>query len=78
MDAIENIVKVTITRQTTVPSMKSFSEHLLVDMFDTTGMTDGFDPDHRVKVYGGLSEIKAAGFPTTGYIYRAASKQFSQ
>jgi hypothetical protein len=78
MDEIENIVKVTITRQTTVPSMKSFSEHLLVDMFDNTGMTDIFDADHRVKVYGGLDEIRAAGFPTDGYIYRAASKQLAQ
>jgi hypothetical protein len=78
MDQIENIVKVVITRQTTVPSLKSFSEHLLVDMFDASGMTDVFDLDHRVRVYGGLGEIKAAGFPTNGYIYRAASKQFSQ
>jgi hypothetical protein len=78
MNEIENIVKVTITRQTTVPSMKSFSEHLLADMFDANGMADAFDTDRRVKAYGSLSEIKAAGFPANGYIYRAASQQFSQ
>jgi hypothetical protein len=58
--------------------MKSFSEHLMADMFDTSALTDVFDTDHRVKSYGSLDEIQGAGFPADGYIYRAAGKQFSQ
>jgi hypothetical protein len=77
-DQLENIVKVTIARQTRVPSMKSFSEHLIVDMFNPVGITPIFDPAHRVRQFGSLDEIAGAGFPVDGYVYRAAAKQFSQ
>jgi hypothetical protein len=77
-DQLENIVKVTIARQTRVPSVKSFSEHLVVDEFSPVGISPVFDPDHRVRVFGSLDEIAAAGFPADGFIYRAASKQYSQ
>ncbi|GHV79126.1 hypothetical protein AGMMS49944_09170 [Spirochaetia bacterium] len=77
-DQLENIVKVTITRQTRVPSMKSFSEHLVVDGFSPVGINPIFDPAHLVRQFGSLDEIAGAGFPVDGYVYRAASKQFSQ
>jgi hypothetical protein len=77
-DLLDKIVKVVITRQTTVPSMKSFSGHCIVDMFDPAGITPVFDADHRVRIFGGPDEILEAGFPSTSYIYRAAVKQHSQ
>jgi hypothetical protein len=77
-DQLENIVQVTIERNTRVPSMKSFSEHLVAAEFSPVGINPVFDPDHRVRVFGSLDEIAAAGFPTDGFIYRAASKQYSQ
>ena len=51
-DLLDKIVQVTITRQTTVPSMKSFSEVLFVDDFDASGITPVFNKDHRVQVFG--------------------------
>jgi hypothetical protein len=77
-DAIDRIVHVTITRQTRVPSMKSFSEHLVVDMFNPEGITPVFDAAHRVRIFGSSDEILAAGFAETSYVYRAARAQFSQ
>jgi hypothetical protein len=77
-DLLDKIVEVIVTRQTTVPSMKSFSGHLIVDAFDPTGITPVFDAAHRVCKFGSLDEIQAAGFPETSYVYRAAMKQYSQ
>jgi hypothetical protein len=75
-DLIEKIVDVVIDRQTTVPSMKSFSEHLFVDDFPVQGT--GFDADHRVKVIGDPEELITAGLTADSVPYRAAQKQFSQ
>jgi hypothetical protein len=77
-DQLDEIVKVVITRQTSAPAMASFSEHLVVDMFDPAGITPVFDTTHRVHVFGSASEVLAAGFASTSFIYRAASKQFAQ
>lgn len=77
-DQLEKIVDVTITRQTTVPSMKSFNGHLIVDDFNSVGITPIFDKNHRVYIFGGIDEVQEAGFPIDGYVYRAAQKQFSQ
>jgi hypothetical protein len=76
-DLLDKIVDVTITRQTTVPSMKSFSEHLIVDMFDPASIP-GFGAGSRIKVFGSPDEVLGAGFPTDSFIYRAFVKQFSQ
>ena len=78
MDQIDKIVEVVITRQTSTPTMASFAEHLVVDAFDASGITDTFDENHRVHSYGSLSELADAGFPTTGYVYRSAQAQYSQ
>jgi hypothetical protein len=77
-DQLDNIVQVNIDRQTRVPSMKSFSEHLVAAEFSPVGITPVFDPDHRVRIFGSLDEIAAAGFPADGFVYRAAAKQYSQ
>jgi hypothetical protein len=77
-DQLDKIVQVTIERNTRVPGMKSFSEHLVAAEFSPVGITPVFDPDHRVRVFGSLAEIGAAGFPTDGFVYRAAEKQYSQ
>jgi hypothetical protein len=77
-DQLDKIVQVTIERNTRVPSMKSFSEHLVAAEFSPVGITPVFDPEHRVRVFGSLDEIAAAGFPTDSFVYRAAAKQYSQ
>jgi hypothetical protein len=77
-DFLDKIVQVDITRETTVPSMASFNGHLIVDAFDPAGITPVFDADHRVRKFGSLDEIVAAGFPSTGFVYKSASKQYAQ
>jgi len=77
-DQLDKIVQVTIERQTRVPSMKSFSDHLVAAEFSPVGINPVFDPEHRVRKFGSLDEIAAAGFPTDGFVYRAASKQYAQ
>jgi hypothetical protein len=77
-DQLDNIVKITIARNTSVPAMASFSEHIIVSDFSPVGITPIFDPAHRVHIFGSLEEVAEAGFSLDGYVYRAASKQFSQ
>jgi hypothetical protein len=77
-DQLDKIVQVTIERHTRVPSMKSFSEHLVAAEFSPVGITPVFDPDHRVRVFGSLDEIAAAGFLSDSFVYRAAAKQYAQ
>jgi len=77
-DQLDKIVQVTIERQTRIPSMRSFSEHLVAAEFSPVGITPVFDPEHRVRKFGSLDEITAAGFPANGFVYKAASKQYSQ
>jgi hypothetical protein len=74
-DLIDRIVDVTINRQTTVPSMKSFSEHLFVDAFDPTGTKFA---DKRVIIIGDPEELVSAGLKTDSVAYKAAMKQFAQ
>jgi len=74
-DLLERIVDVMINRQTSVPSMKSFSEHLFVDTFDPTGTTFA---TKRVLVIGDAEELITAGLTSDSVVYRAAAKQFAQ
>jgi len=78
MAELDEIVKVNITRQTSVPSMASFSERFIIDTFDPQGITPVFDEEHRVHVFGSLGEITEAGFSTLSWVYRNAAKQWSQ
>jgi hypothetical protein len=77
-DQLDKIVQVTIERQTRVSSVKSFSEHLVAAEFNPIGITPVFDLEHRVRIFGSLDEITAAGFSTDSFVYRAAEKQYSQ
>lgn len=77
-DQLDKIVQVTIERRTRVPSMKSFSEHMVAAEFSPVGISPIFDPEHRVRIFGSLDEITEAGFPVDGFVYRAAAKQYSQ
>jgi hypothetical protein len=72
-DFLEKVVKVTITRQTSVPSMASFSDHLIMDT-----RTEGVTQAGRVQKYSGASELIDAGFTNASFAYRAAQKQLSQ
>jgi hypothetical protein len=58
--------------------MKSFSEHLVVDMFDPQGITPVFDANHRVHIFGSADEVLLAGFHEDSFVYKAARAQFSQ
>jgi hypothetical protein len=77
-DQLDNIVNVVITRQTRAPAMGSFSELLVADDFNPVGILPVFDPQHRVRIFGSLTEIVGAGFKTDSYVYKAAEKQFGQ
>jgi hypothetical protein len=73
VNLLDKVVKVTISRQTAVPSMASFSDHLIVDT-----RSQGITQSDRVQKYGGLDELVDMGFPSTSFAYRAAMKQLSQ
>ena len=78
MDQIDKIVDVVITRQTSTPSMASFSEHLVVAEFDASGLEVEFNEQNRVRKFGSLTEIAEAGFDTNSFIYKSAQAQLSQ
>jgi len=78
MADLDDIVRVNITRQTSVPSMASFSEKFIIDTFDPDGIDPVFDEAHRVNIFGSLREILEAGFSSKSWVYRNAQKQWSQ
>ena len=78
MAEIDEIVEVNITRQTSVPSMASFSGYLIADQFNPVGIKPVFDKDHRVRIFGSAAEVAEAGFSTDSWVYKAAARQFSQ
>lgn len=78
MAEIDEIVEVNISRQTSVASMASFSEHLIVDQFNPVGISPKFNKEHRVRIFGSASEVAEAGFSTDSWVYKAAARQFSQ
>jgi len=75
-DLLDRIVDVVINRQTTVPSMKSFSEHLFVDTFEPTPGSKF--ASKRVLVIGDPEELITAGLTTSSVAYKAAMKQYAQ
>lgn len=72
------IVKVTISRQLTTPTMESFSGILIAAEFLADSITPAFTETERVREYGSLDEIVAAGFLETSYVYLAAQAIFAQ
>ena len=78
MAEIDEIVEVNISRQTSVASMASFSEHLIADQFNPVGIKPRFDKKHRVRIFGSAADVAEAGFSTDSWVYKAAARQFSQ
>lgn len=78
MAEIDDIVEVNISRQTSVASMDSFSEHLIADQFNPIGIKPRFDKSHRVRIFSSAPEVAEAGFSTDSWVYKAAARQFSQ
>lgn len=76
MNELENIVQVTITRNTQVASMQSFNEHLVVSEFEKANVNDF--ATRLVNVYQSAKEMIDAGFRTTDFAYRSAVAQFAQ
>lgn len=77
MSNIDRIVDVTITRQTAVPSIPSFSDPIIVAEFLTTDVDPVYGADERVRAFNSLSGIGEA-FGTGTDVYRAAAAMLSQ
>lgn len=75
MADIDRIVDVTITRQTTVPSVATFDFILIAAEFEIASVTPPFS--NRTKFYSNLSDI-ATEFGTSADVYLAASAIFAQ
>lgn len=75
---IDNIVQVTITRQTTTPAEESFSGILIAAEFLKATPNPDFGTSERVRTYGSLSEVLNGGFGTSSFVYKAAAAIFSQ
>jgi hypothetical protein len=78
MGDIDRIVQVTISRQTVVPSMASFNDVLIAAEFLASSVIPPMSASERIREYGSIAEVAAAGFSTSSFVYRAASKIFSQ
>jgi hypothetical protein len=76
--ALNDIVNVTITRNTTVPSVQSFSDILIAGEFLASTITPVFATDERVRSYTSLTDMATAGFSTTGAVYLGAQSVLSQ
>lgn len=78
MADLDRVVSVVITRQTTVPTMESFDNILIVDEFLKASVTPVMTATDRVREYSSLSELVAAGFTNTTFVYKAAARIFGQ
>lgn len=78
MADLDRVVSVVITRQTTVPTMESFDNILIVDEFLKASVTPVMTATNRVREYSSLSELVAAGFTDTTFVYKAAARIFGQ
>lgn len=75
---LDDIVKVTITRQTTIPAVASFSDILIAAEFLAADITPAFSATERVRFYSSLEEIATAGYSQTGPVYLGAAAIFAQ
>jgi hypothetical protein len=78
MSDLDRIIDVTITRQTSTPSMASFSGTMIAAEFLASSTTPVFATTERVRSYGSLAEVLAGGFATSTVVYKAAQAAFSQ
>ena len=75
-DLIDEIIQISITRQTLVASIPNFGDAMVVKEFATDLTTPAFT--ERVRIYGSLQEILDEGIPASNTIYLAAQALFSQ
>lgn len=75
-EIINEIVQITITRQTAFAKIPGFNGIIIVDEFDSASITPAFT--ERVREYTSLTGITDAGFATSSAVYLAASALFSQ
>lgn len=75
-ELINEIIQITITRQTAFAKIPGFNGIIIVAEFDSTSITPAFT--ERVREYTSLSDIVSAGFATSSAVYLAASALFSQ
>lgn len=73
--ALNNIVTVNITRQTTSVAVASFNVPLILSTFATSKTTTTFT---RARSYGSLPELVADGWATTDAVYKIAQAIFLQ
>ena len=75
-EIVNEIIQITITRQTAFAKVPGFNGIIIVAEFDSTLVTPTFS--ERIREYTSLSEVATAGFATTHPVYLAASALFSQ
>lgn len=73
--ALNNIVTVNISRQTTSVAVASFNVPLILSTFATSKTTTTFT---RARSYGSLAELVADGWATTDAVYKIANAMFTQ
>lgn len=76
MSDLDRVVSVVITRQTTVPTMESFDNILIVDEFLMASVTPALSL--RTREYSSLAALVAAGFADSSFVYKAAARIFGQ
>lgn len=75
MSEIDNIVSVTISRETASVTQAGFGIPAVIAKFATTDTTVEFN---RTRFYGSLDEVTADGWSSTSDVYQAFSKIFGQ
>lgn len=75
MSDLDNVVKVTIDRQTQAVAQASFGTFAIVSEFLTSKTTTAFD---RYRYYGGVDEMADDGWSSADDEYKAAAILFSQ
>lgn len=76
MPSINEIVQITITRQTAAAQVPAFNGVLIAEEILKADIAPAFN--ERVRVYTSLAELVTAGFVTTDAVYLAAQALFSQ
>ena len=73
--ALNDIVEVNITRQTTSVAVAAFNVPLILSQFATNKTTTAFT---RARVYGSVAEMASDGWASTDAVYKIANAIFSQ
>ena len=73
--ALNDIVEVNITRQTTSVAVAAFNVPLILSQFATNKTTTAFT---RARVYGSVAEMARDGWTSSDAVYKIANAIFSQ